>query len=316
MTNTQRMGAGGRLGLAWAAGAALALAGASAMAQQATGGGSSDNFGYLPNTLSLDATIRDFKAKGTAGGHNDFQAYSGTTTVGLVQTQLDQDGKPVAASLRGQRIDTEFRDRNGKNIMPSSFNQALGDVRGSLSAGPTSNGLTSANEFAQWFRDVPGVNVSKVVPLTLNRVPNTNRYVFDSATDEPYKSRGGFFPINGELYGNSGTNSAGLTGNFHFTTEVSTEFVYERGQNQAFTFTGDDDVWVFIDGKLVIDLGGLHSKKEQTLNLDRLTWLENGRLYSLKVFHAERRTNQSNFRIETTLKLRSVEPPATSGAFD
>jgi fibro-slime domain-containing protein len=66
----------------------------------------------------------------------------------------------------------------------------------------------------------------------------------------------------------------------------------------------------------VIDLGGLHSKKEQYLDLDRLSWLEDGGRYRLDIFHAERRTTQSNFRIETTIELRAVELPPTAALYD
>lgn len=266
----------------------------------------------LPGQLVLTAVIRDFKAKGASGGHNDFESFGGSTTVGLVKTDLDSEGKPAVESLRGKLIKSEFTNSAGKNINPALYDAARGDRSGSLENGGTGNGFASVAEFQQWYRDVPGKNTSKLVPLTLNRVPNTIRYVFDSATDEPYKSRGGFYPINGELFGNySSTNK-----NYHFTTELETQFTYAKGSGQVFTFTGDDDVWVFIDGKLVIDLGGLHSKKEQTIDLDRLTFLTDKKVYSLKVFHAERHTTDSNFRIETTINLRSVESPATGGHFD
>ncbi|MDX2016510.1 MAG: fibro-slime domain-containing protein [Planctomycetota bacterium] len=293
------------------AGTFLAVRPESTVANRAT-----DQFAHLPSSLQLNATIRDFKGRNVSGGHPDFEAFSGTTTVGLVAAQLDANRMPVPISLRGQTINTEFRDRLGRNINPAMFNATLGDVAGRLTAGGTGNGLTSFDSFRQWYRDVPGVNLSKNISLTLNRVPNTNRYVFDSANDEPYRSLGGFFPINGEMYGNSGTNSAGKVSNFHFTTEVRTEFVYNRGTGQTFMFSGDDDVWVFIDGRMVIDLGGLHSRKEQWLDLDRLSWLQDGLVYRLEIFHAERRTNQSNFRMETTLQLRTVTPPAVGQIFD
>lgn len=172
--------------------------------------------------------------------------------------------------------------------------------------------LSTEENFSQWFRDVPGVNSSKVVPLTLNRVEGTNRYVMDSRYDEPWKSLGGFFPINGDMFGNYN----GWDKNFHFTTEIRTQFVYERGANHVFTFSGDDDVWVFIDGKLVMDLGGLHPRREQTLELDRLDFLEDNKAYELVVFHAERHTTESNFRIETTLVLRNAEMPNVTNMFD
>jgi fibro-slime domain-containing protein len=183
---------------------------------------------------------------------------------------------------------------------------------------PSGQGVGSATQlsteanFNQWFRDIPGVNMSKVVPLTLNRVENTNRYVMDSRYDEPWKSLGGFFPINGDLFGNYGSWEK----NFHFTTEIRTNFVYERGANHVFTFSGDDDVWVYIDGKLVMDLGGLHPRREQTLELDRLDFLEDNRAYELVIFHAERHTTESNFRVETTLVLRNAEMPNVTNMFD
>lgn len=278
----------------------------------AVGNGADDPFASLPQTLTLSATIRDFKAYNQTGGHPDFEYFSGSTTVGLVQDALDSDGKPVAASLRGRTITSECRDSAGRFINPALYNASLGDRAPSLTNGGSGNGLTSAARFAQWFRDTPGVNVSKQVALVLNRQPNTNRYVFDSATDAPYAQRYGFFPIDGELYGNF--NNSGH--NFHFTTEVNTEFLYQRGQGQVFKFTGDDDVWVFIGGRLAVDLGGLHSKKEQYVDLDRLSWLQDGQVTSLTIFHAERRTTQSNFRIETTINMRSVNAPATTGLYD
>jgi len=156
------------------------------------------------------------------------------------------------------------------------------------------------------------VNLSARLPITLVRQPGTDLYVFDDQQDERYASLGGFFPINGRLFG----NSSGEDRNFHFTYEIDAEFVYHQGRGDVFTFRGDDDVWVFIDGRQVIDLGGVHSVSEQTINLDRLGWLQDGQTFSLKFFFAERHRSQSNFHIETTLQLRSVHLPPVSALFD
>jgi fibro-slime domain-containing protein len=290
-----------------AAAGVLAVSQVSSATASASASASPDTYSHLPSSLELAATIRDFSHT-----HPDFQSYSGNTTVGLVQSELGEDGLPALKSLRGFKIDKEFKDTNGRNINPAVFDPSKGDTEGRLVAGGTGNGLTSAESFAQWYRDEPGVNMAKSISLTLNRIAGTNRYVFDSKTDEPYGSRGGFYPINDQLMG----NYANTGKNFHFTTEVRTQFVYEEGGGQVFTFSGDDDVWVFVDGQLVIDLGGLHPRRVQTIDLDRLDWLEHGQVYSLDIFHAERRTTQSNFRVETNIRPYTVDLPQTLTLFD
>ncbi len=288
----------GTMSLAWTASAS----------ENAQTQASEDN---LPDTLQLDCVIRDFKPKQAEGGHPDFESFGGTTTVGLVADELSADGKPYSSGdLRGFKIATEFKDSQGRHINPAMYDQEAGDQAGSLQVGGSGNGFTSSERFDQWYRDVPGVNLSSTIQLTLTRVEGTDRYQFDSNSDTEHGTHG-FFPVNGELYGDYKSGR-----NYHFTTEINTEFTFHRETGQTFMFSGDDDVWVFIDGKLVVDLGGLHPRRTQFLDLDRLDWLQDGRTYTLDIFHAERRYSGSNFRIETTLQLRSIELPPTAALYD
>lgn len=145
---------------------------------------------------------------------------------------------------------------------------------------PTTHGREA---FDQWYRDVPGVNASVEIDLPLRPSrADPGLFVFEDLA---------FFPIDGRLFGNEGREH-----NFHFTLEATGTFLYQGGE--TFRFRGDDDVFVFIDRRLVIDLGGVHSAEEATVSLDGLG-LTLGERYELHLFFAERHTSESTFAIAT-----------------
>jgi fibro-slime domain-containing protein len=274
-----------------------------------------DPFAALPGSLELKGVVRDFAEATAPGGHPDFERVPGGGFghyFNIVADDLGSDGKPVFRST-GSKKSSDWRDAQGRRIMPprTYIQPRPGDLAGSMSS-TSGNALVSDATFAQWFTDAPGANVSAPLAITLVRQPGTNVYTFDDKSDPVYSSLGGFFPINGQLLGNSANENR----NFHFTFELATEFVYQHGMGQIFTFTGDDDVWVFIDGRLVIDIGGVHAAVSQSIDLDRLAWLQDGQTYSLKFFFAERHRTQSNFRIDTTLRLRTIEPQPVTALHD
>jgi fibro-slime domain-containing protein len=154
----------------------------------------------------------------------------------------------------------------------------------------TSSITTSGREnFDQWYRDVNGVNQTGTFSLELSVSPtDPSLFVYDDRQ---------FFPIDGQLFGNEGRFH-----NFHFTLEAQTIFQYIGGE--VFRFRGDDDMWVFINRRLAIDLGGIHGAKRAEVDLDAHASeleIEIGETYPLHFFFAERHTFESNFTIETSI---------------
>ncbi len=262
----------------------------------------------MPPSIELTATIRDFKARNRPGGHPDFERNNAIgaagLTAGAVRPWLDWDRKPIftggtpVAKPGGNY--QQWKDSAGRPISWLLYDPALGDVPGTLD--PTlPSAFTTAANFDEWYHDVPGVNLSTTITLTLP-LQADGTYVFDDKADPFYSSKGGFFPIDNQLFGNSAANPSH---NFHFTTEIHARFTYDASAGQIFKFTGDDDVWVFINGELVIELAGTHSAKAQFLDLTRLE-LTDGDSYTLDLFHAERQTDSSNFRFQTNLVLEDT----------
>ncbi len=115
-----------------------------------------------------------------------------------------------------------------------------------------------------------------------------------------------FFPLSDFLYLDPDETIPnpyhGGWANCSFTMELSAQFEYVPGQ--TFYFRGDDDVWVFIDSQLVVDIGGIHSPTEGAVDLDTLG-LTPGQTYGFKLFFAERFCGGSNFRMVTSINLRT-----------
>ncbi|MRG96233.1 fibro-slime domain-containing protein [Polyangium spumosum] len=160
--------------------------------------------------------------------------------------------------------------------------------------GPTPHS-TGAAEFDQWYRDVEGVNMSMPFQVTLTEDPATGIATFESNA---------FFPIDDQLFGNEGFDH-----NYGFTYELHMTFKYQGGE--TFAFSGDDDLWVFVNNRLAIDLGGLHPPQSDTLNLDAKAaelGIVPGNEYALDFFHAERHSTGSNFKIQSTLSFTNCDP--------
>ena len=221
----------------------------------------------------LDVVYRDFNEM-----HPDFEMpfMGDVVRRGLIESTLGPDQKPV------------FKDRIGHPALAGSPTAIDTDWQ------PTEPVIASADSFGQWY-NTSDINraFAKKLPLS-ESPPGSGIFGYDSTA---------FFPL-------SPTEGFGITPktnneqgmNFLFTTEVHLLFKYTGGQK--FTFRGDDDLWIFVNGQLALDLGSLHNAEEGTIDFDAQAAALNivaGGSYSMDIFHAERHTRASNFKITTNI---------------
>jgi fibro-slime domain-containing protein len=211
------------------------------------------------------------------GSNNDLP------TTGMVDSALDSYGKPVLKSVKGNN--------------------------------PCRDQVTSADSFRTWYHDDSNVYASRVgSTLTLTRQGTTTTYRFNSQS---------FFPVNGQGWQTTAACAScssattapdwcrqcpGTTrydgNNFSFTSELRYPFTFNGGE--SLEFYGDDDVWVFVNGILAVDLGGIHSQVDGKITLTTDTAdptvntqfnLKVGGMYEIAVFQAERHVIFSHYQL-------------------
>jgi fibro-slime domain-containing protein len=254
---------------------------------------------------------------GSGGTGGDFIP---TTDSGSgVGTLLNQDqcGKRTTGVIR------DFRLRNppdfeavGQAEVPGKHEgddkgmvQAqLGADRKPVYAGPAGGTLTTTGpeNFHMWFNDVDGINRRALYAIQFSEQQIQNPSDPSKTVTQYSYNDTNFFPLDGNDawgYGNEG-----LTHNFSFTVEFHTQFLFNGWE--VFDFSGDDDVWVFLNNRLAVDLGGIHSMEPARLDfvahpeLATQFGLVPGNSYNFDFFYCERHTTASDFMLTTTLAFQ------------
>jgi fibro-slime domain-containing protein len=283
--------------------------------------------------LRVPVIFRDFDQ----ATQMDFGVGCGQLVKGVVQNMLSSEGKPVLADgsqacIQSPASFAEWYTDNSKNAtIPSELtlyeNGKGGFVNrwgpnGEQFTGPKTytNAMYGGNAGAGCTACTPSANGKCYDPCTPWN--STTQSCCAEESQMLYDGNPLFFPIDDapnalpemrdkakipEQYGYNGWPwedsvfpNAPLH-NFHFTTEVVYWFEYDAGTSAVLDFTGDDDVWVFVNGRLAVDLGAPHVPENGSVTVSSATagqfGLTPGNVYEIRVFHAERKVNGSSFKL-------------------
>lgn len=249
---------------------------------------------------------------------------------GLVEDTLGNDGKPVYSGTPTdpRMCDCIFTDWDDTGVLGSAATGSNDDGKqvydGSVQM------IESAESFSQWYNDVSSVNTTVRSVLALEEAgggtyqfsSSDGRTVLDDIHDGD-DLESGFFPLedqpgeklcnlwpywltwsgcSGDQWdpeGEETVSADGVERNFYFTTEARYLMVYQGGE--SLEFYGDDDVWVFVNGHLALDLGGTHQQLRGSVTLaqggEPRYDMETGNVYEIVVFHADRHPRDSNYQL-------------------
>ncbi|QQS08432.1 MAG: hypothetical protein IPK69_10590 [Phycisphaerales bacterium] len=180
---------------------------------------------------------------------------------------------------------------------------ALSDTAARLGSA-NSGSITSSNSFSQWFTNVSGQNLAAKHTLKMMLDPATGVYSYSTPD---------LHPIDDMLYGNMGAAH-----NRGFTMVIDAEMDCKACGGQFIEVAGDGDAWLFVDGKLVMDMGTTSGSGSggQYLEFDRLELGD--KTVRVQLFYAQR-GDSAAFTLRTNVHLRSaksVDLPPVSGLYD
>ena len=218
-------------------------------------------FNYDTNPINDDHSLKFSNGKDQRDAYNNWTG-SAIPYPGIMKNTLGSDSYPTLNKGKNESSSYLFSTTSGtgKTVYSDANYLFKKDADGYYE-------YDSAENFAQFD--------TKTKNFTVYKVPGS---CGNAVGLQSYPKHGSFFPFN--TLGNSviehTANGSGIYGistnpDYHFGMTMSAKFIQPKdgkiqGNDMVFEFSGDDDVWVYIDGVLVLDIGGVHNAASGSIN--------------------------------------------------
>lgn len=214
-------------------------------------------------------------SNGSDGGNEDYNKYRGPSdlSLGIMQKRLGEDSYPIVDKGKKESSSYLFstKEGTGKEFYSDANYLFKQDADGYYEYDSTKN-------FAQFNKNTK--------EFTVYKVPGSSKDPIDLQQGSKH---GSFFPFNtlGDHKYRGIPQISEKSPDFHFGMTMSAKFIQPKdgkinGNNMVFEFSGDDDVWVYIDGVLVLDIGGIHNSVSGSIDFAEGTVKVGSNNYTLK----------------------------------
>ena len=214
-------------------------------------------------------------SNGSDGGNEDYNKYRGPfdLSLGIMQKRLGEDSYPIVDKGKKESSSYLFstKEGTGKEFYSDANYLFKQDADGYYEYDSTKN-------FAQFNKNTK--------EFTVYKVPGSSKDPIDLQQGSKH---GSFFPFNtlGDHKYWGIPQISEKSPDFHFGMTMSAKFIQPKdgkinGNNMVFEFSGDDDVWVYIDGVLVLDIGGIHNSVSGSIDFAEGTVKVGSNNYTLK----------------------------------
>lgn len=214
-------------------------------------------------------------SNGSDGGNEDYNKYRGPSdlSLGIMQKRLGEDSYPIVDKGKKESSSYLFstKEGTGKEFYFDANYLFKQDADGYYEYDSTKN-------FAQFNKNTK--------EFTVYKVPGSSKDPIDLQQGSKH---GSFFPFNtlGDHKYWGIPQISEKSPDFHFGMTMSAKFIQPKdgkinSNNMVFEFSGDDDVWVYIDGVLVLDIGGIHNSVSGSIDFAEGTVKVGSNNYTLK----------------------------------